>query len=104
MLVSEYGYENVYNYSGELPGWKKNGHPTTKTSGTIEKAEKKDEAEALKEGKEEGTIDKEYFKTLIDDRPENIHIVDVRSPEEFKQGHVKRAINIHVNEVYKKRL
>ncbi|WP_369693737.1 rhodanese-like domain-containing protein [Flexistipes sinusarabici] len=31
-------------------------------------------------------------------------MVDVRSPEEFKQGHVKRAINIHVNEVYKKRL
>jgi len=102
ILVSEYGYENVYNYSAGLPGWKKNGHPTTKTGGTIEKSVKKDETGALKEGKEEGTVDKEYFKTLIDKRSDNIHIVDVRSPEEFKQGHVKGAINIHVNDVYKK--
>lgn len=100
LLVNEYGYENVYNYSGGLPGWKNNGHPTTKTGGTIEKSEVKDKAEALKEGKEEGTIDKEYFKTIIDDRPDNIQIIDVRAPEEFKQGHMKGAINMHVNDVY----
>jgi len=81
LLVNEYGYENVYNYLGGLPGWKSNGYPTTKTAGTIEK---------------------EYFKTIIDNRPDNIHVIDVRAPEEFNQGHVKGAINIHVNEVYKK--
>lgn len=101
ILVNEYGYKKVYNYSAGLPGWKKKGHPTTKSGGDIEKAEKA-EAGKLKSGMGEGTIDVEYFKTLIDSRPDNIHIVDVRSPNEFESGHVKGAINIPVNDIYKK--
>lgn len=55
----------------------------------------------VKAGKDEGTVDKEFFKTLIDSRPDNIAIVDVRTPQEFQNGHIKGAINIPVNDIYK---
>jgi rhodanese-related sulfurtransferase len=94
------GYKKVLVYAGGLPEWEKMG-------GTMEAAAPKAEAAApaasgdVKMGADEGTVDTEFFKTLIDSRPANITIVDVRSPAEFQNGHINGAVNIDVNKMYK---
>lgn len=98
------GYKNVFVYAAGVPEWKEKGLPLGKPG---EKAEIKTEksvpvkAAVIKPGKEEGTVDVEFFKTLIDERPDDILIVDVRSEREFNSGHIKGAININVDDIYK---
>lgn len=100
------GYTSLFVYAGGEPEWKEKGE---KISNPGEKAEisKKDAGPvsasgvAVKAGKDEGTVDKEFFKTLIDNRPGNILIVDVRNPQEFQNGHINGAINIPVDDIYK---
>lgn len=50
----------------------------------------------MKLGVDEGSVDGEWLKKLIleDKVPEFIQIVDVTAPNEFKNGHIKGAINI----------
>lgn len=100
----EMGYKNVLVYAGGEPEWKENGQPILKPGekAQVSSSEKTASApSAIKLGADEGTVDKEFFKTLIDERPDNIVIVDVRSPSEFATGHVKGAINIPVDDMYK---
>ena len=47
--------------------------------------------ENIKSGKEEGTIDKEFFKKILAEKPSNIFLVDVRTPFEYKAGHLDGA-------------
>jgi rhodanese-related sulfurtransferase len=52
----------------------------------------------IKLGEDEGTVDGEWFKANLD-KLSNIQIVDVRSPSEFRVGHLKGAINIEAEKL-----
>lgn len=93
-------YKDVTVYAGGVPSWKEAGLGTTALSKT-KKEEKVVKKEAfskngLKLGSDEGSVDGEWLKKLIleDKVPAFIQIVDVTAPNEFKNGHIKGAINI----------
>lgn len=104
------GYTNVSVYAGGLPEWKKEGLPTTKSAGTITKKNESQKGKfsknGLKLGPDEGTVDGEWFAKLIKDGkvPEYVQIIDVTTPEEFKAGHLKGAVNIHAEKFNAKEL
>jgi rhodanese-related sulfurtransferase len=103
ILVKDYGYKNIKVMAAGLPGWKKAGYSAKGTSVKAGKAAATGVVvSGLKPGAEEGTVDKEWFKTIIDpaSRPKNIFIVDVRSPSEFEEGHVEGAVNIPVDLIF----
>ncbi len=52
----------------------------------------------LKRGKENSEITFEELKKTIKNN-ENIILLDVRSPQEYKEGHLKNAINIPIYEL-----
>jgi hydroxyacylglutathione hydrolase len=58
--------------------------------------------DAIKAGKEEGTIDKEFFKKIMVERPSNVSIVDVRTAFEYKAGHFENDKHIFINDLYVK--
>jgi hydroxyacylglutathione hydrolase len=58
--------------------------------------------DAIKAGKDEGTIDKEFFKKIVAEKPANVSIVDVRTPFEYKAGHFDGAQHVFINDLYKK--
>ncbi len=95
------GYTDVNVFAAGMPAWKKAGLPTTAGGG---KAAPKSDApkkpafskNGAKLGSDEGSIDGEWFNAFIQkgNVPSYIQIVDVKSAEEFKDGHIKGAINI----------
>lgn len=58
--------------------------------------------DAIKEGKDEGTIDKQFFKKIAEEKPSNVAIVDVRTPFEYKAGHFDGAKHVFINDLYNK--
>jgi hypothetical protein len=58
--------------------------------------------DSIKTGKEEGAIDKAFFKKILADKPSNVFIVDVRTPFEFKAGHFDGAKHVFINDLYDK--
>ncbi len=58
--------------------------------------------DTIKAGKEEGTIDKDFFKKIVAEKPSNVSIVDVRTPFEYQAGHFDGAILIHINDLFNK--
>lgn len=93
-------YKDVTVYAGGLPAWKESGLGTT-ANAKVKKEEKSQKKEqfsknGMKLGVDEGSVDGEWLKKLIleDKVPEFIQIVDVTAPNEFKNGHIKGAINI----------
>ena len=101
-LIKE-GYKNVKVYAAGVPGWKKAGLPTTggkakKASATNEAPKNAKMVAGIKLGVDEGTVDGEWFKANYKNLP-NVQIVDVRSPEEYKTGHLKGAINIEAGKI-----
>lgn len=56
----------------------------------------------IKAGKEEGTIDKAFFKQMVAEKPSNILLVDVRTPFEYKAGHFDGARHVYINDLYDK--
>lgn len=93
-------YKDVTVYAGGLPAWKESGLGTT-ANAKVKKEEKTEKKEqfsknGMKLGVDEGSVDGEWLKKLIleDKVPEIIQIVDVTAPNEFKNGHIKGAINI----------
>lgn len=102
------GYKNVLVYSAGLPQWKNENLPTTK-GGKFEskvKIKKDFSKNGLKLGKDEGTVDGEWFTSLIkeDKVPNFVQIVDVTAPNEFSKGHIKGAINIEAGKLNAKEL
>ncbi len=93
------GYKKPLIYAGGLPEWEKMGG--TMTAAAPKAAAAAAPATGIKQGAEPGSVDKDYFKTLVPSRPANIIIVDVRTPAEFQNGHIEGAINIDVNKMYK---
>ncbi|MEN8304451.1 MAG: rhodanese-like domain-containing protein, partial [Campylobacterota bacterium] len=104
------GYKNVVVYAGGLPKWKKDGMATTGSSGkkvATKKATKEPMmANGIKQGVDEGTVDGMWFKKMIETNkvPKNVQIVDVFSPEEFRNGHLPNAINVHAESLNAKEL
>mgnify|MGYP003573179037 CR=1 FL=1 len=77
------GYTNVKVFTTGYPSWKayvgKDGAGAT-----------------VKAGEEEGSIDIEAFKQIVNDNPDSIYLVDVRDADEFATGSFKSAVNIPV--------
>ncbi len=84
------GYTNVKVFSAGYPAWKKvhgaSGAP----------------ALAVKSGKEEGSIDIDNFRKIVDGKPDSVMLVDVRDKDEFTKGKFKGSVNIPVDELEKK--
>lgn len=104
-------YKNVMVYAGGLPSWRERGLNTTALA-YIEKydevAIKKDSfsKNGLKRGSDTGSVDREWLKKQILENkvPSYIQIVDVTTPDEFKNGHIKGAINIEASKLSVKEL
>ena len=104
------GYRDVNVFAGGLPAWKKAGLSTTKSAGDV--VAKKAPAKPMmskngaKLGLDEGSIDGEWLNALIkeDKVPSFIQIVDVTDPSEFKNGHIKGAINVPAEKLSAKEL
>jgi rhodanese-related sulfurtransferase len=79
------GYTNVKVFSAGYPAWKK----VAASAAPVQ----------VKAGKEEGSIDIEAFKKIVDKNPESIMLVDVRDADEFKTGSLKSAVNIPVDDL-----
>lgn len=60
------------------------------------------QVDTIKAGKEEGTIDKEFFKKLLAEKPANVTLVDVRTPFEYQAGHFDGAVHIFINDLFNK--
>ncbi len=56
--------------------------------------------DSIKTGKEEGAIDKAFFKKVLAEKPSNVLIVDVRTPFEYKAGHFDGAKHVYINDLY----
>lgn len=103
----ELGYKKVSVYAGGLPSWKEAKLQTTaskkaEAAPAVAAAPKKDVfVDGVKVGADEGTVDGEWYKALIvaDKVPANIAIIDVRSPAEYANGHIKGAINIEAGKL-----
>ena len=104
-LLIKDGYKNVLIYKGGFPEWKEKGYTVT---GIVKKCKEtpKGPYKPTKEktingikvyvGQDKGMIDQFWFSELIikGKVPTNYQLVDVRKPEQFKEGHIKGAINI----------
>jgi len=103
------GYKNVSVFAGGLPTWKKAKLGTTKSASKVEEAKVKKAGFSklgMKLGADEGTVDGEWFKKLIETNkvPSRVQIVDVTAPEEFAKGHLKGAMNIEAEKIDAKTL
>lgn len=58
--------------------------------------------DSIKVGKEEGAIDKAFFRKILAEKPSNVYIVDVRTPFEYKAGHFAEAKHVFINDLYDK--
>ena len=98
------GYTNVRVYAGGLPEWKKAGLRTTKGGKAPAKAAAPKGVvfvDGVKAGVDEGTVDGEWFHALLKENklPANVALVDVRSADDYKVGHIKGAQNIVAEEL-----
>ncbi len=83
------GYKNVKVYPKGYPEWKEH-YPTAAI------------AQPVKSGNVEGAIDIDQFTAIIENRPEDILLVDVRDPDEFAKGSFNTAVNIPVEDLESK--
>jgi len=94
------GYSDVNVYAAGMPAWKKAGLATTKSASKAKPAAAVEGPKFTKNGAklsiDEGGVDGEWFYALYKDGklPEYIQIVDIRDAVEYKEGHLKGAINI----------
>lgn len=103
----ELGYKKVSVFAGGLPAWKEAKLQTTAGAkpaapeAAAPVAKKDVFVDGVKVGADEGTVDGDWYKALIvaDKVPANIAIVDVRSPAEYANGHLKGAINIEAGKM-----
>jgi len=104
-LLIKDGYTKVLIYKGGFPEWKKKGYTVT---GKIRKCKEasKGPYKPTKEskingtkvylGQDKGMIDQFWFTELINTNkiPKGYQLVDVRKASQYKEGHIKGAINI----------
>jgi rhodanese-related sulfurtransferase len=85
------GYKKVYVFGAGYPAWEKIAGASAAALTT-----------AIPAGKEEGTIDPDFFEKVLTENPQSILLIDVRKPAEYEAGHFKTAVNMPVNDVQKK--
>ena len=88
------GYTNVKTFPAGFPAWKEIG-------GSVEKGGEPAANVAIKAGKEDGTISIDSFDTIVKENPDSVHIIDVRSAEEFSKGSIPTAINMPIDALVK---
>lgn len=105
-LLQKDGFTNVLNYKGGYPEWKENKKPQMgilkeckeTTGGAYKPTTPLIEVKGAKVHTIKGDnamIDQFWFAELVlTNLPENIQLVDVRKEENFKDGHIKGAINV----------
>ncbi len=104
------GYRDVNVFAGGLPEWKKAGLSTTKSAAKVDTKKVSNKPTMSKNGAklgvDEGSINGEWLHSLIkeDKVPAFVQIVDVTDPSEFKNGHIKGAINIPAEKLSAKEL
>lgn len=54
----------------------------------------------LQMAKDEGVIDKAFFKKVVADKSANVSLVDVRTDFEFRAGNFPGARHVPINEIY----
>jgi rhodanese-related sulfurtransferase len=80
------GYTNVKVFATGYPSW-------------VAYVGKEGSGATVKAGAEEGSIDIESFKKIVNDNPDSIYLVDVRDADEFSAGSFMTAVNIPVEEL-----
>ena len=85
------GHTNVKVFAEGFPSWK-----AAVATWNREMPEMPSAARDLKAGKEEGSIDIALFKEIVAQRPQSVHLIDVRDADEFSHGSLETAINIPV--------
>lgn len=83
------GYTKVYIVPEGYPGWKK----AYGGKASIPK---------IKEGNDSGSISVASFQKILKVAPETLLLVDVRDPDQFKQGTFKGAINLPIDDLEKR--
>jgi rhodanese-related sulfurtransferase len=79
-MMAELGFKEVYKISGGLNQWKEEGLPTIQIPAQIS----------------ESITAQEAFNLIQENQGNpNFVIIDIRTPEEFAQGHIENAININ---------
>ncbi len=51
----------------------------------------------IKEGPYEGSIDNEFFMELMENNPESIRLIDVRTQQEYEAGHIPSAERMDID-------
>ncbi|MGE4295333.1 MAG: rhodanese-like domain-containing protein [Campylobacterales bacterium] len=95
--MAHMGYKNLSLYPAGFPGWKAANLPTTDGQGAIKPAAPKPAAATggrIQEGDLPGTVSAAFMQELLKTKPQWLVIVDVRSADEYKAGHIPGAINI----------
>jgi len=85
------GYKNTFIYAEGWPGWKERSsrafimmNPKITVDALVHEAAPKFK----------GEIRKAEFQRILDKKPPDVLIVDVRPPEEYEAGHIEGAVNI----------
>lgn len=94
--AKELGYTDVRVYAEGYPRWKEK---STRAFAMVDPKNPGAEAGPAEEMTYEGEIKKDEFLKLVETASEGFLLVDVRSAEEFKAGHIPGAINILDEEV-----
>lgn len=77
------GYKDVSVFAKGYPEWKNQFGAAADTL-------------TVKAGEMEGSIDLERFKTILNDNPDSILLVDTRDADEFAKSHFSTSVNIPV--------
>jgi len=85
------GYTNVKVFEAGFPAWKKLMGTTSRSAPV-----------AVTADGEDGPIDIETFKKILNQNPDSIQLIDVRDKDEYAAGHFKPAVNIPTDELEKK--
>lgn len=105
-LLQKDGFTNVVNYKGGYPEWKENKKPQMgilkeckETSSSAYKPTAPllniNGAKVYTIKGDNAMIDQFWFADVVlTNLPENIQLVDVRKEKDFKDGHIKGAINV----------
>jgi rhodanese-related sulfurtransferase len=108
--AEEMGYKNVVVYPLGFQGWEEQGYRTwTKEDlsgadepGAAQKEEESAEpveAADVPQGEYPGSIAKDFFKEIVENRPGSVQLIDVRDKEEFQGGHFPTAKRMTVDEI-----
>jgi rhodanese-related sulfurtransferase len=84
------GYTKVKVFAAGYPAWKAYAGADSIAKAGVTK---------IKPGKEEGSIDLDFFTKIVKQKPSSVYLIDVRDPDEFSTGSFKTAENIPVDKL-----